>query len=165
MEEKTARALSWIVSILNKNNIPYRIGGGLAASIYGSPRAINDIDISVPGEVFSAIIPEVKQYITAGPKHYTNEKWDCNTLSLNYHGQEIDLTDVDSLRMSNKEKTKWLIPKDTYQLFDPFKVKVAGIEVSLFHPRDLVNYKKELDGEHQDVDVSAVEQYIKEHNL
>ena len=37
-DEKTIDALKWIVGILNKHNIPYRIGGGFAAKMYGSSR-------------------------------------------------------------------------------------------------------------------------------
>ncbi len=42
---------------------------------------------------------------------------------------------------------------------------VEGIDVVLLHPRDLVAYKKELDGDHQLVDIEAVEKYIKEYKL
>jgi hypothetical protein len=165
MEEKTLRALHWIVPILNKHSIPYRIGGGLAASVYGSPRKVNDIDISLSGRFFPVIIPEAINYITIGPKHYLTEKWDCDTLSLNFYGQEVDMTDVDTLRMSNKEKTKWIKSRDAYYLFDPVIMKVDGIDVSLFHPRDLIAYKKELDGAHQLVDIKAIQEYIIESKL
>lgn len=163
MQEKTLNALHWIVGILNKNNIPYRIGGGFAAHIYGSDRTINDIDISLSGKYFSIIVTEVADYITAGPKHYSNAKWDCDTLSLNYYEQKIDMTDVDTLRMSNKDQTKWYQVKDIYRKFPSILTIVDGIEISLMDPRDLVNYKKELadeDHPYQLIDVMAVEKYI-----
>jgi len=159
MEDKTLEALKWIVGILNKLEVPYRIGGGFAAHIYGSSRPINDIDISLPGRFFDAIVSETKDYITAGPKHYSNEKWDCDTLSLSYHGQDIDLTDVDTLRMSNKAKTEWVSPKEKYYVHDPVIKNIVGIDVALFDPRDLIAYKKELDGDHQTIDIDAVEKY------
>lgn len=165
MEEKTKRAVLWIVNILDKNNIPYRIGGGFAAHMYGALRQINDIDISLPGRFFDIIIPEVKKYITAGPKHYSNEKWDCDTLSLNYEGQEIDMTNIDTLRMSDKEKTEWFQTKDRYKNFPNIVMKIDGVDVELMNPLDLVAYKKELDGEHQIIDIEAVEQYNREHKL
>jgi hypothetical protein len=37
--------------------------------------------------------------------------------------------------------------------------------VSLMDPRDLVAYKKELDGEHQVFDIAALEKYIIEKEL
>ncbi|MFA7285382.1 MAG: hypothetical protein WC011_00840 [Candidatus Paceibacterota bacterium] len=102
LEEKTINALKWIVGILNKHNIPYRIGGGFAAHVYGSSRPVNDLDFSLPGEYFPIIVSEAKDYITSGPKHYLNAKWDCDTLCLNYNNQDIDITDIDTLKMSNK---------------------------------------------------------------
>ncbi len=165
MEENTKNALGWIVGILNKHQIPYRIGGGFAAHVYGSPRAVNDIDISLSGTYFPIIVPEVSGYITAGPQHYLNEKWDCDTLSLDYHGQEIDITDIDTLRMSNKEKTEWFYMKDKYRSLGNLNIDVEGLEVSLIHPRDLVGYKQHLDGDHQLVDLEAVNQYVLKNGL
>ncbi|NVN97032.1 hypothetical protein HXX01_02250 [Candidatus Nomurabacteria bacterium] len=168
MEPKTKDALYWIIGILDKHQIPYRIGGGFAAHFYGSDRPINDIDISLSGEYFPVIIKEVSEYITAGPKHYINEKWDCDTLSINYGGQRIDMTDIDTLRMSNKEKTEWHQTKDKYRNFPNIMTNIEGIEVSLMDPRDLVAYKKELADEnhlYQLIDIEAVEKYIKENNI
>ncbi len=165
MEDKTAKALRWIVGILDKHQVPYRIGGGFAAHVYGASRPINDIDISLPGSFFDKIVPEVSAYITSGPKHYSNEKWDCDTLSLEYQGQEIDMTDIDTLRMSNKEKTEWFQTKDRYRKYPTLPVEVENVTVSLIDPRDLAAYKKELDGDHQLVDIKAVEKYIEEQHM
>jgi hypothetical protein len=159
LEEKTTLALKWIVGILNRKSIPYKIGGGFAAKVYGSPREINDIDISLSGKYFPVLVKEVSDHITAGPKHYLNEKWNCDTLSINYHGQDIDITDVDTLKMTDLEKTKWITMKEI-RLFDGIKTNVNGVEVSIMDPRDLVAYKKELGGEHQLIDIKAVEEYM-----
>ena len=63
MEEKILNALKWIVGILNRNNTPYFIGGGMAVYLYGSSRLVNDIDISVSGKDFPIIVPLLKDYI------------------------------------------------------------------------------------------------------
>ena len=165
MEEKTINALRWIVGILEKHQIPYRIGGGFAAHVYGSNRSINDIDISLSGKHFPIIVSEVSNYITAGPEHYLNEKWDCDTLSLDYSGQEIDITDIDTLRMTNRKKTEWFYMKERYRSFEPIKTNVEGIEISLIHPQDLVGYKQHLDGDHQLVDIKAVEEDLVQSGL
>lgn len=159
LEEKTARGLEWIVEIFGRNNVPYKIGGGFAAKVYGSPRQINDIDISLSGIYFPIIVPEVSKYITAGPKHYSNEKWDCDTLSLNYEGQEIDLTDVDTLKMSNLQQTEWMNVKEK-RLYNGVITDINGIKASIMDPRDLISYKKELGGEHQLIDIKAIQEYI-----
>jgi hypothetical protein len=159
LEEKTESALRWITKILADNHIPYKIGGGFAAKVYGSARPVNDIDISLSGKYFPTIVSKVDGYITAGPKHYLNEKWDCTTLSLNYHGQDIDMTDVDTLKMSNLEKSKWINVKGI-RLYDAVPININGIDVLIMDPRDLIAYKKELDGAHQLTDISAVQEYM-----
>ena len=164
MQEKTYKALKWIIEILDKNNISYKIGGGFAANFYGSSREINDIDISLSGKNFEIIIPEVKEYITIGPKHYLNEKWDCNTLSLNYFGQDIDITDIDTLKMTNLDKTKWIQVREIRQYDGIFK-NIDDLTVSIMDPRDLIKYKKELGGEHQLIDIKAIERYIEKNTF
>lgn len=160
MEEKTSRALHWIVGILDKHKVPYRIGGGFAAHVYGSTRPIKDIDITLPGKYFDNIMPEISKYIEYELKNYKDEKWECYGLTLNYNNQEIDITDIDTLRMSDKEQTKWFQTKDTFRNFDPVPTIVDGVKVLLIDPRDLAAYKKHLDGDHQLVDIEAVQKYI-----
>lgn len=159
LSDKVLSGLRWITDILDRNNIPYKIGGGFAAKIYGSPREVNDIDISLSGKYFDEIVLEVKEYITAGPKHYLNEKWDCNTLSVNYKGQDIDMTDVDTLKMTNLNQTKWINVKDI-RLFEGVVTDINGIETSIMDPRDLIEYKKELGGEYQQVDIEYIQKYL-----
>ena len=168
MNKKTLNALHFIVDIFNKHKIPYRIGGGFAAHIYGSTREVNDIDISLSGKYFDLIIPEVKDYLKSGVKYYSGEKWDCSYLSVTYHNQKIDITDIDTLRMSNKDQTEWFQTRDKYCKFPNIIKIVDGIEVSLIDPRDLVAYKKELadkDHQYQLDDIDAVKKYIISHNL
>lgn len=159
LESKTLNGLRWITNILHQYDIPYKIGGGFAAKVYGSTREINDIDISLSGKYFEVIVPVVKDYITVGPKHYPTPKWDCNTLSLNYNGQDIDLTDVDTLKMTNLEKTTWITVKEM-RLYDGVMTDINGIKASIMDPRDLICYKKELGGEHQESDIKAIQEYL-----
>lgn len=164
MTPTTCEALKWIAQILNDNNIPYRIGGGSATFLYGSGRAINDIDISVQGKFFETIVPLVKEYITIGPKYYKNDKWDCTTLSLNYHGQDIDLTDVDTLLMKRRDGSGWVKNKDIYEKYPNKIVEVDGVKISLMNPKVLLEYKQELDGEHQEFDRKYLQEYIESHS-
>ncbi len=157
--DKILSGLRWIIDILDRNNITYKIGGGFAAKIYGSPREVNDIDISLSGKYFDTIVSEVKEYITDGPKHYLNEKWDCNTLSVNYKGQDIDMTDIDTLKMTNLNQSKWINVKDI-RLFEGIITNINGTKALIMDPRDLIEYKKELGGEHQRIDIEYVQKYL-----
>lgn len=162
-EKKTIEALRFIVEIFNRHNVPYRIGGGFAAHVYGSSRPIKDIDITFPGKYFPIIMSDVSEYIEHELKHYSNEKWDCDGLTLNYYGQEIDITDINTLQMSNLKMTEWYQTKNNFRKFDPILTDVNGIKISLIDPRDLVAYKKELADEghlYQLVDIKAIQEYI-----
>ena len=158
MQEKTINALKWIVGILDTYNVEYQIAGGFAAKIYGSPRAVNDIDFDIHDDDFSKVLPEVSKYITFGPARFKNKKWDTELITLNYQGQEIDISGADTIKMSNKERTTWISYEKS--LFNTIPIHIEGINVKIIHPQELVNYKKELDGEHQSQDIKAVENYL-----
>lgn len=151
-------ALIWIVNILNSKNIPFQISGGLAAKIYGSPRPLNDIDIDIPDKNFSDIYDEVKDYLVYGPENYKDEKWDVLEMILDYQGQEIDITGADSCKVSTKDETTWLLLSCDFTrvVYKDF----FGIKVPVMPKEDLIAYKKELNGEHQIIDIEAINKYI-----
>ena len=123
---------------------------------------MNDIDISIAGEkYFSVILPLVQEHVVIRPTHYQDEKWDCVTLSLNYQGQDIDLTDSETLLMRSKDNTHWIENKYIYRKYPDVVKEVDGIRVSLMDPRVLLEYKQELTGDHQEHDREFLEQYIK----
>lgn len=163
MQEKTTRALKWMVEILNRLNINYQIVGGFAAKMYGSPRPVNDIDFDVHDEDLIRIVPEISQYIKFGPALFKNEKWDCLLITLEYQGQEIDISGADTTKISNLEMTKWIeYPKHD---FNTMKFVVEGTSINVMNPVELMEYKSELmDREHQVVDVEAVKKYLGEHS-
>lgn len=163
MEKRTTEALRWMVGIFNKHQIPYQISGGFAARVYGSKRPLNDIDFDISERFFHLIVPEISKHIVYGPARFKNEKWDCDLITLNYHGQEIDISGADTIRIHNKERTKWLSFGDAP--LNALDMRVDGIDVSVMHPRDLIEYKKELDGEHQLIDIKAAEEYIASQGL
>ena len=65
--------------------------------------------------------------------------------------------------MSNKERTKWISYPSF--AFDTLDVEVEGNNLKIIHPRKLIGYKKELDGEHQREDIRAAEAYLAKKGL
>jgi len=157
-DKKTIDALKWIVEIFNKNNVPYRIGGGFAAKLYGSSRPLNDIDFGIPDEYLFKILPDIKDYITWGPARWQDGKWDCELITLDYHGQEIDISGTDTKKISNKERTKWI--SGTSFPYNTLDMNIEGIEIKVMNPEDLMEYKMELDGDHQLIDIQAIKDYL-----
>jgi hypothetical protein len=163
MEQKALYALRWLTEILNRHHVEYQIAGGFAAKVYGSPRELNDIDIDIREKDFQTIMPDIAPYVTVGPTRFNDGKFDCDFVALDYKGQHIDISGTDTLRMSNKERTKWISYPNF--VFDTLDVPVEGLNLKIIHPRKLIQYKKELDGEHQTIDIQAAEKYIVEHGL
>ena len=153
LEEKTKNALIWITDILNGHQIPFQISGGFAAKMHGSPRLLNDIDIDIPKDKFEKIMSDVKEYVIHGPLYYKDKKWDLYLMTLNYHGQEIDIGSADIKIYDNKSGI-WL-PFTTNFEKSVWK-DVVGMKVPVMPKEELIFYKRLLEGEHQKIDIEAL---------
>lgn len=158
MDQRSIDALKWIVGILNKHQAAYQISGGLAAKLYGSSRELHDIDIDMRSSDFSTILPDIASHITYGPTRFNDGKFDCDLITLMYDYQEIDLTGIESLRISNKARTQWL--DAMVRLEDALPARLHHIDILVIPPERLIAYKQELDGHHQEIDIRAVEAYL-----
>jgi len=159
MENKLLKALHWIIGILNKYNVQYIISGGFSAYLYGSNRKINDIDIDIPEDDFEKIYNDVKDFIILGPKDYKDERWDLKLMTLNYFAQKIDISGAFNQKIFDDISQKWVHSPTNFS--KSRKIKVDGIELNVIDPNDLMNYKKLLSGEHQKIDIKAVQEFIK----
>ena len=160
LSKKTEEALKWIVGILNKHNIVFRISGGFAAKIYGSNRELADIDIGIKEDEFAKILSEIEPFLVDGePGHYKDDEWDLLGARINYGGQFIDLCVIDSLRFFSKRDAKWdKIPFDpkTFTWHD-----VCGIKIPIIAKKDLIEYKDNL---RREVDLFDIDEMLKHKN-
>src|SRR5438128_1635451 len=90
------RALRWISEILQTHDIPYQVCGGLAARVYGSTRALNDIDLYMPIVRFEEIRTDVEMAITWGPAHEASTHWDLTYVKMRYAEQKIEIGDSEA---------------------------------------------------------------------
>lgn len=159
MEDKLEAALKWIVGLLNRHNMPYQIAGGFAAYLYGATRPVNDLDVDIPNEKFVEILSEIKDYITFGPARYKDEKWDLDLITLDYYGQIIDVSGAFGAKIYDEQNKVW----QAYPCsFSTAQVRnIFGMDVRVMDPKDLAGYKKLLNGEHQKIDISVIEKYLK----
>jgi hypothetical protein len=160
--EKVINALKWIIEILNRKQIPYQISGGFAAHLYGATRPINDIDIDIPEDSFLEIINEVRSFIIDELQQYKDEKWDLQIMTLDYHGQEIDISGAYNGKVSNKQGTQW-VPV-VVDFSSSQKINVKGIVVNVASPEKMIEYKQHLNGDHQIEDIKAMQHYIESNN-
>lgn len=152
--------MKWIVGILEEHKIPFQIAGGLAARIYGATRPINDVDIDIPEDRFEEILETVKPYIIYGPAQYKDERWDTKLMTLNFQGQEIDISGAYLLKICDARTGVWQhISTDLSKVNQKI---VFGISVPVIPVKELVEYKSMLVGEHQKHDIDAIKHQIKE---
>lgn len=148
-------SFKWIVGVLNKHNIPFVITGGLAAKSYGSPRPLNDIDIDIHDKDFDLILQDIKPYISFGPTLYRDERWNLLLTTLNHEGQDIDISGGDTLKICDARNGEWK-PNHT-DFHNVEKKEIFGLKVPVISREDLIAYKSMLRGEHQRVDIIAIQ--------
>ncbi len=158
MAGKLDIALSWIVSILRKHDIPFQLSGGFAAHQYGATRPVNDIDIDLPEDKIDVLLPDIGPYIVFSPGRYRDEKWDLLLVTLDYYGQEIDLGGAYDTKIFDKATGEWI--RFPARLDAARMMRVFGIEVPVVAPDDLIAYKRLLDGEHQRSDAAAISAFL-----
>jgi predicted nucleotidyltransferase len=150
-----SKALRWIVDILHEHQIPFQIAGGLAARVYGSTRELDDIDIDIPEESFSLIQPAIQSYIIFGPEQFKDENWDIFLMTLDYHGQKIDLGGAYKTKIFNQQAQQW------EELFSDLSrarlSSVFGIEVPVISLKELIAYKTKVARE---VDIADVQEIM-----
>lgn len=156
MEKNTKEAFKWIVGLLQKHKIPFQISGGFAAKLYGSERELSDIDIGVPDNALGTLISDVKEYITLGPEHFVDNRYDLQIMCLRYKGQEIDLVGRTSIKLFNKKTNTW-VPGHRDISKSEMK-KVYGLTVPIIPKRALIAYKKILMRKIDLIDIKALEE-------
>ena len=151
----TEKAFLWIMDILERNKITYKISGGFAARTYGVKRELADIDIEVSDKDISIIASETKPYIKFGPARYKDDNWDLELCTLVYEDQEIDIAGAEA-KIFNQETKEW--ENSFSNLSNVNLVNVYGKTVRVETLNSLVSYKSKLA---RDVDLEDVKQLLK----
>lgn len=151
---KAKTALVWITNILKKHQIPFQITGGLAAMAYGANRPLVDIDIDMPDNQFDLIKGDVASYIIYGPARFKSDKWDLLLMTLNYQGQEIDLSGADSTHIFNEQTKEWVKLHEDFALVT--LKKVFDLDLPVIPIKNLIYYKKILAREVDIIDIAQI---------
>jgi hypothetical protein len=152
--KNTEKAFHWIINIIERHNIKYKISGGFASRIYGSTRELADIDIEIADEDIKIIFNDVSSYIKFGPSRYKDDNWNLELMTLEYEGQEIDIAGTGA-KIFNKQTSLWENSSgdlDTVEMKDVF-----GKSVPVESLKSLIAYKTKLG---RDVDKEDVRQLI-----
>ena len=152
--KNTEAAFRWITKILQEHKIPFQIGGGFAAKMYGATRELADIDIDIPEDRFSELLPEVKKYIKFGPEQYRDDNWDLLLLMLSYEGQDIDISGAYEARVFDQNQHQWINSKDDFST--AARMTVYGVEVLIMNKDTLIEHKSRLGRDVDKIDIAQM---------
>ncbi|MBD3897172.1 hypothetical protein IEI94_15040 [Halomonas sp. ML-15] len=148
-------AAEWVVGLLRQREIPFVICGGLAAQGYGAKRPLHDIDLFVPGEVFSSVVEAGQAYISKGAAHYREEGWDLTYVQFKYEGIKVEVGSADGAHIFDASRQAW-VPL----AIDVTRVEmrpVLGMDLPLMPKDDLIRYKRALSRPVDIEDIRAIE--------
>ena len=158
MSLKVVNALKWLKSVLNRHQVPFQIVGGLAARIYGGTRPVADIDLYIPHEKVSLILPDVEPFIKKPFKHDVEEAWDLEYFQLIYADQKIEIALSPGTKIYNKFTGSWV------EITTDFSTSIMGfyegIELPIIPPKELIDYKSILAREVDLIDIEEVSKFI-----
>jgi hypothetical protein len=154
-----ANTFAWLVSVLRTAGIDFVVTGGVAARSYGADRPINDIDIDIRNSDFTRLQAALGPYVAFGPARYRDEKWDLLLMMLDHEGQVVDIAGGDDVRIYDNKSNSWVSGRTDFT--DVEYRDVLGVVVPVMSPQALADYKRLLNGDHQKVDVAAIESFLK----
>ncbi len=153
--EQTHEALLWLVSLLNRHNLPYQIVGGLAAQAYGATRPLVDIDLYIPLHRAQAALAEMRPFLVREPLPHLSASWDLVYLALDFHGVPIEIGDSSTNpRFFNRVDGCW-----EPQVIDYAASRIVtlyGVEVAVMPRDELLRYKAMLDREVDHLDIGEI---------
>ncbi len=152
------KAFQWIINILERHNITYRISGGLAARAYGVDRELADVDIEIAEADIFKIIGDVKPYIIFGPGHYKDTYWDLQLLTLKYAEQDIDICGIEA-KIYNQNTKEWQYCSINNNETIEYR-SIFGKIVPVEDINSLILYKKKLGREVDLLDISQLEEIL-----
>ncbi|HLI06454.1 MAG TPA: hypothetical protein VKV40_07795 [Ktedonobacteraceae bacterium] len=153
--QKIGAALHWIVSLLNRHNIPYQIVGGLAAKAYGSTRPLVDIDIYAPMEQLRPALDEMRPYIVREPLPHHSESWKLIYMALEYHDIYIEIGNTSTNpRFYNRRDGCW--EAQTINFANSTIMTLYDTQVAVMPRDELLAYKAMLQREVDYQDINEI---------
>ncbi|MGE5140048.1 MAG: hypothetical protein ACM3JD_11340 [Rudaea sp.] len=153
--EQIHAALSWLVSLLSRHNVPYQVVGGLAAQAYGATRPLVDIDLYVPLDLAQAAVQEMRPFIVREALPHRSDSWDLVYLALDFHGVYIEIGDSSTNpRFYDRLDQRW--EPQVIDYVASTIVSLYGIDVAVMPREELLRYKAMLDREVDHWDIQAI---------
>ena len=149
------RALRYIVSLLQGNNISFQITGGLAAVLYGARRPVYDIDI----DVCENDIPKIREIflkdIVTDYHHLQDEKFDLYLLILSVYGVSVDISQLERACIYDVRGERVEMQSDIARAKN---IAWEDMALPVQDKQELITYKTILN---RDIDLSDIQEMSK----
>lgn len=153
--QKIGPALTWIVGLLKRHNVPYQIVGGMAAKAYGAKRPLVDIDLYALLENARMALDELQPYVVRELSPHHSESWDLIYMALDYQGMLIEIGDsFANPRFYNRRDQRWEGQPIHYA--DSKIMMLYGVEVAVMPKDELLAYKSMLDRDVDHIDIQEI---------
>jgi len=96
------KALQWISSILLEKKIPFRVAR--LSPDKELKKHIPKLEVEVSFHHLNKFLPDIKDHMKSGVRHFQDEEWDLFFIKLNYEGHEIALIDSDRITRVKHKK-------------------------------------------------------------
>ena len=147
-------ALSWIVRVLRRADVPFQAVGGLAARAHGATRPLVDLDFYVPTSRLDDVAILAADRATRPPSHHRDDHWDLTFMKLEYDGRPIELGGADGARYFDRRAGVW---REAGIRFDAsLDIEIFGIRVPVMPLEQLVEYKRRLDRDVDRQDIAEI---------
>lgn len=140
---REARALGWIVDLLQRLEVPFQVVGGLAAHAYGATRTLVDLDFYVPTDRLEEIAAAVPAQVVRPPSPHRDDDWDIVFMALEHEGVRIELGGADGARYFDRRSDRWTDVRIDYA--GATQLEVLGRTAPVMRREDLIAYKRALD--------------------
>jgi hypothetical protein len=155
ISESSHRALIFMIDLFARLQIPYQITGGLAARFYGCSRPLADIDFDVPEERFGEIASLLNDHIRFGPERFRDASWDLLLMTLDYHGQLVDIGGAYDTHFFDRARSEWRPVRANFSTVSYFEYD--GRRVPIVNREELVAYKLGLGREVDLLDLAGMQ--------
>jgi AbrB family looped-hinge helix DNA binding protein len=122
---REARALRWIVGLLEELEVPFQVVGGLAAGAYGATRPLVDLDFYVPTRCLPIVAGAADSRLVRAPEHHRDENWDITFMALEHEGQRIELGGADGAGWLRTATLRHIFCISDIQRFCPVRLSMT----------------------------------------
>ena|SRR3990167_7726856 len=155
LTETQKQVLQTLVLILNNNNIPFHVSGGLAAIFYGSERDLYDIDIDIYKKDIPKIRKLFKGYIIKDYHNLIDEQFDIWLLTLMIDGILVDISQAEEAYIFKKDGTK--IKMDS-NISKARNIEYEELKIPVQDKKELIAYKRMVGRETDLMDIRSIRQ-------